>query len=538
VKDIMLKGRDPMQTMTPEQIHARRWATLGVLCLSLLLIVVDGSIVNVALPTLVRDLHASTASLQWVTDAYTLAMAGLLLSLGSLGDRIGRHRTLAGGLIVFGVGSALAALSGSSIELIASRVVMGTGAAAIMPATLSILTNVFTVPAERAKAIAMWSAVSGLGVAIGPTLGGWLLEHFGWGSIFTVNLPIVAIALIAGRVVVPPSSNPYPKALDPVGLLSSVAGVVAVVYAIIEAPTYGWVSARTLGIGAAGLAILAAWVVYELRSSHPMVDLRVFRNARFSAASFSVTMIFLALFGWLFLFTQQLQFVLGYNTLQAGVRALPFAITIGAISQPAAKLAARAGTKSVVASGLAMMAVGFWLMSTSTVHTGYGFLVVASMVIAAGMGLAMAPATESIMGSLPPAQAGVGSAVNDTTRSLGGALGVAVMGSVAASLFATHIRPALAHVPAQFAAQANSSVGAAVTAGQHAPGSAGQNLVEAARQAFITGSDRAMIVAVAAAVLGSLVAARFLPARAAGEQSVPVGVDELPVLELSGVEAA
>jgi EmrB/QacA subfamily drug resistance transporter len=527
-----------MRNMTPEQIHARRWATLGVLCLSLLLIVVDGSIVNVALPTLVRDLHASTASLQWVTDAYTLAMAGLLLSLGSLGDRIGRQRTLAGGLVVFGVGSALAALSGSSTELIASRVVMGIGAAAIMPATLSILTNVFTVPAERAKAIALWSAVSGLGVAIGPTLGGWLLEHFGWGSIFTVNLPIVAVGLIAGRLVVPPSRNPYPSALDPVGLVSSVAGVVAVVYAIIEAPTYGWLSARTLGIGAGGLAVLAAWVAYELRSSHPMVDLRVFGNARFSAASFSVTMIFLALFGWLFLFTQQLQFVLGYNTLQAGIRALPFAITIGAISQPAAKLAERVGTKSVVSAGLAMMAVGFWLMSTSTVHTGYGFLVVASMVSAAGMGMAMAPATESIMGSLPPAQAGVGSAVNDTTRSLGGALGVAIMGSVAASFFASHVRPALAHLPVQLAAQAQSSVGAAVTVGQHAPGSAGQNLVDAARQAFITGSDRAMIVAVAAAVLGALVAARFLPARAEGEEPVLVGVEERRVPLLTGVELA
>jgi EmrB/QacA subfamily drug resistance transporter len=521
-----------MRTPTPEQIQARRWATLGVLCLSLLVIVVDSTIVNVALPTLVRQLHASTSSLQWVTDAYTLAMAGLLLSLGSLGDRIGRHRVLEGGLVVFGVGSALAALSGSAGQLVAFRVVMGIGAAAIMPATLSILTNVFTVPAERAKAIATWAAVSGLGVAIGPTLGGWLLEHFSWGSIFIVNLPIVALALIGGRLVVPPSRNPRRQALDPVGLVASVAGVVALVYAIIEAPTYGWLSFPTVGIAGAGLAILAGWVAYELRSSHPMVDLRVFRNARFSAASFSVTMIFLALFGWLFLFTQQLQFVLGYNTLQAGIRALPFAITIGAVSQPAAKLAGRVGTKAVVTAGLALMAVGFGLMATSTASTGFGFLLVASIVIAAGMGLAMAPATESIMGSLPPAQAGVGSAVNDTTRSLGGALGVAIMGSVAASVFASRIHPALTHLPANVAAQAKTSVGAAVTVGQHAPGSTGHNLVDAARQAFITGSDHAMLIAVAAALLGSLVAARFLPARAAGEEPVT------EVLELPAVEAA
>jgi EmrB/QacA subfamily drug resistance transporter len=523
---------------TPEEVHARRWATLGVLCLSLLVIVVDGSIVNVALPTLVRTLHASTASLQWVTDAYTLAMAGLLLSLGSLGDRIGRHRVLAGGLAVFGLGSLFAALSGSAGELIVSRVVMGVGAAAIMPATLSILTNVFTVPGERAKAIAMWSAVSGLGVAIGPTLGGWLLEHFSWGSIFAVNLPIVALALVAGRVVVPPSRDAHPKALDPIGLVTSVAGVVAVVYAIIEAPSYGWLSARTVGVAAAGLAILAGWILFELRSSHPMVDLRVFANARFSAASVAVTMIFLALFGWLFLFTQQLQFVLGYDTLQAGVRALPFAVTIGVVAQPAAKLAARIGTKRVVSAGLALMAVGFALMATSTAHTGYGFLLPASIVIAAGMGLAMAPATESIMGALPPAQAGVGSAVNDTTRSLGGALGVAVMGSIASSVFSSHIRPALAHVPTAVATQAKASVGAAVTIGQHAPGSLGANLVEGARHAFVTGSDQAMIVATAAALLGSVVAARFLPARSAQELPARAGTPVGAMVELATADVA
>ena len=452
-----------MSTLTPEQIHARRWATLGVLCLSLLVVVVDGSIVNVALPTLVRHLHASTSALQWVVDAYTLAVAGLLLTLGSLGDRIGRHRTLAGGLVVFALGSALAAMSTSAGELIASRVVMGIGAAAVMPATLSILTNVFTVPAERAKAIAMWSAVAGLGVVVGPTLGGWLLEHFAWGSIFMVNLPIVGVALVAGRLVVPPSANPHPRALDPIGALLSMAGIVAVVYAIIEAPSHGWVSPMTLGTATVGLALLVSFGFFELRSSHPMVDLRIFANARFSAASFAVTMIFLALFGWLFLFTQQLQFVLGYSALQAGVRCLPFALTMGVASPVSAKLAARVGTKVVVTAGLAVMAVGFGLLSTATVHTGYPLLMVASMMVAAGMGLAMAPATESIMGSLPRAQAGVGSAVNDTTRFVGGALGVALTGSVASSVFASHLHPVLTHVPARYVAEAKSSVGGAVT---------------------------------------------------------------------------
>jgi EmrB/QacA subfamily drug resistance transporter len=508
-----------MRTLTPDQVHARRWATLSVLCLSLLVVVVDNSIVNVALPTLARQLHASTPDLQWVVDAYTLAMAGLLLTLGSLGDRIGRHRTLAGGLLVFGVGSALAARAGSADQLISYRVLMGIGAAAIMPATLSILTNVFTEQRERAKAIAMWSAVTGLGVAIGPTLGGWLLEHFSWGSIFMVNLPIVAVALAAGRLLVPASANPRPSALDPVGALLSIGGLVAVVYAIIEAPANGWLSFTTIGTGTVGVAIMAAWVAWELRSSHPMVDLRIFRNARFSAASFAVTTIFLALFGWLFVFTQQLQFVLGYDPLQAGLRALPFAVTIGVISQPAAKLAAKIGTKVVVAGGLALMGAGLGLLATSTTGTGYLFLMLASVVVAAGMGLAMAPATESIMGSLPLAQAGVGSAVNDTTRSLGGALGVAIIGSVASSVYASHLRPVLAHLPARFAAEARTSVGAAVSISQHAPGSAGHLLAAAARQAFIAGGDEAVLVAVAAALIGSVAAALFLPARAAHQAS-------------------
>src|SRR4051794_5959072 len=303
-----------MRIATEQEIRDRRWWTLGVLCLSLLVVVVDNTIVNVALPTLVRELHATTTQLQWVVDAYTLALAGLLLTLGSLGDRVGRHRTLAGGLIVFGIGSVLAASSANAGQLIACRALMGMGAAAVMPATLSILTDVFRDPSERARAIALWSAIAGLGIAISPTAGGWLLEHFSWGSIFLVNVPIVVLALVAGRFVVPPSRNAHPGALDPVGAVLSIAGLVALVYAIIEAPNAGWLSAQTIGLAGAGIAVLIGWAWWEHRSDHPMVDLRIFRSARFSAASIAITLTFFALFGWLFLFTQQLQFVLGYNT--------------------------------------------------------------------------------------------------------------------------------------------------------------------------------------------------------------------------------
>lgn len=502
-----------MKDYSPDRVHARRWATLGVLCLSVLIVVVDNTIVNVALPTLVRELHSSTTSLQWIVDAYTLTMAGLLITLGSLGDRIGRHRTLAAGLVLFGLGSALAAFSGSSSQLIASRIVMGVGAAAIMPSTLSILTNVFADPGERAKAIALWSAVTGLGIAIGPSLGGWLLDHFAWGSIFLVNLPIVAIALATGRSFVPPSSNPRRQPLDVVGGLLSVGGLVALVYALIEAPNDGWLSSRTLLVAGIGVATMVVWARWELRHPSPMVDLAIFRNSRFSAASFAITTVFLALFGWLFLFTQQLQFVLGYSPLAAGVRALPFALTIGAVTTVAAPLAARFGTKLVVATGLGVMVVGFALAATSTTSSHFTFLLIVSVVVAAGMGLAVAPATESIMGSLPLSQAGVGSAVNDTTREIGGVLGVAVMGSIAATVYQNHLH--LAHVPAHLAGIARSSVGAAVTVGLHAPGGIGSSITAQARDAFLIGADRATLVAALTTAVGALVSARYLPARAA-----------------------
>ena len=503
-----------MKKMTPEAIHARRWATLAVLCLSLLLVVVDSSIVNVALPTLSRALRASTTSLQWITDAYTLAVAGLLLTLGSLGDRIGRHRLLAAGLAVFGLGSALAGMSSSAGQLIAFRVLMGIGAAAIMPATLSILTNVFTNPAERAKAIGAWSAVAGLGVAIGPSTGGWLLEHFAWGSIFMVNLPIVAVALAAGRFVIPPSASPHRKPLDPAGAVLSIAGLLAVVYAIIEAPQHGWLSGTTVGIAAR-------------RPGHPR-GLGGGRAAQLAPDGGPARLRQRPV--------QRGQLRGDHDLLRAVRLAVPVhpADAVRArLQRPAgrgAHLALRPGHGSdlrrlgqagragrhqaIVAAGLAFMAAGFGLMTTSTVHTGYPFLALASVILAIGMGLAMAPATESIMGSLPPAQAGVGSAVNDTTREIGGAVGVAVMGSVASSVFSSHLHASLAHLPAGYA-HAASSLGAALTAARQAHNAGGQILAHAAQHAFITGSDTAVLAAIAAALLGALAAAVFLPARAA-----------------------
>ena len=489
-------------------MYTRRWWTLAVLCLSVFLVVVDNTIVNTALPTLARDLHAGTSQLQWIVDAYTLALAGLLLIGGALGDRFGRHRLLAGGLSLIGVGAALAGLSTNAAELIAMRAVMGIGAAAVMPATLSILSDVFTDPGERVKAIGIWSGISGLGVAVGPTFSGWLLEHFSWSSVFFVHVPIVIVALIAGRRFVPASRAERRPRLDPVGAVLSLAGLAALTYGLIEAPSRGWTSVTTLGILGGAVALLAGFAAWELRRTDPMIPLALFRDGRFTAASLSVTLVFFSLFGALFLLTQILQFVRGYSPLAAGASALPFAFTVGATSPVAALVAKRAGAKLPVAAGLGLMAAGLAVMSASSAASGWWHYVLATVLMAAGMGFAMAPATDSIMGVLPQSLTGVGSAVNDTTRELGGVLGVAVLGSVASSIYA--------HSMSGAPAAARQSLAGALAVAHRANSSA---LAETARSAFVHGAGRALLVAVGAAAAGSLMALRYLPGKQPAQAS-------------------
>src|SRR5262245_38506517 len=501
-------------TKTVAETRHHRWWTLVVLCLSVFLVVVDNTIVNTALPTLADDLHAGTSQLQWIVDAYTLAVAGLLLIGGALGDRYGRHRLLAGGLAVLGLGAGLAALATNATELIATRALMGVGAAAIMPATLSILSDVFDDPSERVRAIGIWSGISGLGVAVGPTLSGWLLEHFAWSSVFLVHVPIVIVALIAGRALVPASRADRTPRLDPVAAVLSLAGLVALTYGVIEAPERGWTSVATLGILGGAVAMLAAFTAWELRRDDPMVPLQVFRNGRFSAASASVTLVFFSLFGALFLLTQILQFVLGYSPLEAGLSALPFAVTVGITSPIAAILSKKRGSaKLPVAAGLGLMAAGRAVMADSTVGSGLGHYVFATVLMAAGMGFAMAPATDSIMGALPADQAGVGSAVNDTTREIGGVLGVAVLGSVASSAYTHQVSAAVSSLPHDAGATAGSSLGGALAVAQHIGGPTGNHVVDAAREAFVAGATKGLVVAIVAAAIGAVIALRYLPAR-------------------------
>jgi EmrB/QacA subfamily drug resistance transporter len=509
-----MKRSSDLRVATPSSTtYQRRWWALGVLCLSLVVLGMDNTILNVALPTLARDLGATASQLQWMVDAYIVVFAGLLLTMGALGDRFGRKLALDVGLLVFAAASAASALADSPEILIASRAAMGIGAALIMPATLSIITNIFP-PRERGRAIGIWTGVAGLGIILGPVIGGWLLERFWWGSVFLVNLPVVALAILAGWPLLPESRDPNATPLDPTGAALSIAALVTLVYGIIQAPEQGWTDPVILGAFGVAAVLSAAFIWWERRIQHPMLPMELFGNPRFSAASGAITMVFFALFGSVFLLTQHLQFVLGYTPLQAGVRLLPVAALI--VAAPlAARLTEGIGTKLVVVAGLLIVAGALWLLSTVELGDGYGLVAAALALLGIGMGLTMAPATESIMGSLPLAKAGVGSAMNDTTRQVGGALGVAVLGSILAAGYGAAIQPALRDAPLPIAQAAGDSIGAATTVAA-LQGPAGQGLLEAARSAFIQGMGDAVQVGAGVAALAALLVLLFLPARTTG----------------------
>src|SRR6184192_1457377 len=445
-------------------VHVRKPFVLVSLLLAAFAINLDTTIVNVALPTMVRQLDASNAQLQWVVDAFNLLFAGSVLAFGSLSDRFGRKGMLLAGLAVFGLASLAGGFTGSPGQLIAARAVMGVGAAMVFPATLSLLTNVFTERRERALAIGLWGAITGVAIALGPIVGGWLLELFDWRSIFFAMTPVAAIAGVLAARYVPTSRDPHAPRTDRAGFALSTAMVGLLVYTIIEAPNYGWGSARTLGSFALTGVLAAAFVAWERRTEEPMLDLRLFGNPRFTAASASVAISFFALSGFIFLVTQYFQFLKGYGPLSTGVRLLPVASCVALSSVLGARLAVRIGTKLVVASGLFLMAAFYLWVTTLAASTGYATIAAQMVVLGTGMGLTSAPATEAIMGVVPKAKAGVGSAVNDATRLLGGTLGVALIGSLYASLYASHLTTGLpARLPAAVTHTAHTSVGAALT---------------------------------------------------------------------------
>ena len=509
----------------------RRWAILAVLCLSLLIVGIDGTIVNVALPSLVRELGASSSQLQWIVDAYTLVFASFLLLAGSLGDRYGRRTALTVGIVIFGAGSLASALVGSAGALILTRAVQGFGAAFIMPATLSILTNVFS-PEERPRAIGIWAGVSGLGVAIGPITGGYLLGHFWWGSIFLVNVPVIAVALVAGAILVPNSKDPESPPLDYVGAGLSVTTLLAILYGIIEGPSNGWTSPLIVGAFVVGAVLLAAFIQWERSREFPLLDVRFFANPRFSAASVAVTLVFFSMFGALFFLSQYLQFVLGYDALQSGVRLLPIAVALMVGAPLSSKLVSMFGTKVVVTIGLVLVAVAMLVMSRVSTTSGYPLVAVVLVIVGMGMALAMAPATDSIMGSLPPEKAGVGSAVNDTTREIGGALGVAILGSILSSVYRKEITRSSVYQLAQKASPAGAaairdSVGAAAEVAKQLPADVAKTLTASLDHAFVHALDRTVFVGAGIALLGALVSAVFLPSHAEPATAGDEGVEDL-----------
>ncbi|MEO7398189.1 MAG: MFS transporter [Ilumatobacteraceae bacterium] len=497
-------------------VHDRRWFVLGVLCLSMTIIVMDNTILNVAIPSLIRDLDASNSQVQWIIDAYTIVFAGLLLTTGSLSDRFGRKGTLQVGIVLFMLGSATSALATSATHLIVTRAFMGIGGALIMPSTLSLLTNTFRDPKERGRAIAIWAGFSGVGVALGPVVGGLLLEHFSWSSVFWVNIPIGIAALVAGIFLLPTSRDRSHGRLDPIGSLLSMTGLAALLYGIIEVPEKGW-SSNGVQLGFVfGLAAVALFIAWELHTDHPMLDMRFFKNPRFTAANTAVTLSFFAMFGSLFLMAQYWQFVHGYTALEAGVRLIPYALGMMVVAPLSARLVERIGSKRVMTMGLLTMTVSLLLLSLLTRTTPYPIAILPYVLMSAGIGLTMPPATESIMGSLPRDKAGVGSAVNDTTRQMGGAVGVALIGSVVASIFSGRIDSAARRFDVTGGAlvQARSSLGGALriadTLGEDAA-----SFSVAAKEAFVAGLSSGLRLASVVVVFAAFVVWRYLPARSA-----------------------
>jgi DHA2 family integral membrane protein (MFS transporter) len=537
-------------------IHRRRWGILSVLVLCLLVVILDNTILNVALKTIQEDLGASQSQMQWAVDSYALVFAGLLITWGVLGDRLGRKRVLMIGLFLFGAMSAVCSFSGSSGQLIAFRALMGIGAAAVQPQTLSIIQNVFD-PRERPKAIGIWAGASGIAIALGPITGGLLLRYFWWGSIFLVNVPIVVVALIAIFVLVPESRDPRPGRLDPVGVVLSIVALVVLVYGVIQGGnTNDWLAWDTAGAIALGVVLLAVFVISQRRSSHPTIDVTLFKNRQFSAGAFAIAMAFFALQGSTFYLAYYLQAVRGYSALLAGTALIAVAAAVMIAAPLSARLSARFGPRMVTGGGLTIFGGTMMCYWFSTQHMPVFFIELMMVGMGLGMGLTMSPATNAIMNAVPREKAGAGSAVNNTVRQVAGALGVAILGSIVAVVFRGHFgadtpdqvaarldRPpaVVAHLPAgqrvtpvvgkdtsqsignalEFVAQAGGRLQARAAAHpdaatpQQRAAAAGQleAVVGKARSAFMSAMNETSLFAGLAALLGALVAYRYLPGR-------------------------
>lgn len=496
------------------------------MCLSLLVVMVGNTALNVALPVLSRELKASNSDLQWMVDAYSLVFAGMLFTAGALGDRFGRKGILQGGLVLFGLSSLYAGtLADSSSSLIAARAVMGLAGAMIMPATLSILTNVFP-NKERAKAVGIWAGVTGAGVALGPLVTGFVLEHFSWHSVFLINLPVIIITLLAVVFIVPKTSDPEHTSLDPLGAVLSIIGLVALVYAIIEAPAHGWLAGQTLLIGGAGVLSLVLFTLWELHTKHPMLDVRLFERPAFGVSSLSLTLVFFALMGMFFSISILMQIIYGYSPLEAAVRTLPVAMTMMVGAPLATKLVEKFGKRRVVSAGMLIVALGTLILAQIGIDSSYLNLAGGMIVLAFGMSIAMAPTTDLLMSSVPKSRAGMGSAMNDTTRELGGSLGIAVLGSLLASQYATKIAVVADKLPEPAKKAAEQSIAGAIAVGQQIGGTTGAQIIRTAKESWLSGYHFSLMVGAAIIATAAIVAYFGLPEQADDHEAHPSLVEE------------
>jgi EmrB/QacA subfamily drug resistance transporter len=500
---------DSTELYLDPEIHRRRWWILVVLCLSLMIVFIGNSSLNVAIPRLAEDFHATTSQLQWVVASYSLVFAGLLFTTGAIGDRFGRKGVLQLGLAGFLVGVVLASMATEMWQLIACRALMGASAAFIMPSTLSILVNVFA-PGERAKAIAIWAGITGAAGAIGPVASGWLLGHFWFGSVFLVNVPFIAVALVAGALLVPRSRDPQHADLDPIGAILSIIGVSSLVYALIQAPEDGWASASTLIAFAVAAVVIAAFVAWEMHVEVPMLDMSFFKNPAFSTGSAGMILVFLAMFGVMFLVTQYFQLVLGYSPLGASLRLLPMTPIMIVVAPLTPRMVARFGANRTVSFGLGLVALGFLLFRGLEIDTSYAYVLLCVFPLVAGIAMAMSPMTAALMSAVPARRAGVGSAMNDATRELGAALGIAVLGSVAASRYARSVDH-LRGVPAAAKEVARDSLGGALVTAENIGGAAGRALATGSQQAFVDGMHVAVLFGAVLSVIAAVLVYRFLP---------------------------
>jgi EmrB/QacA subfamily drug resistance transporter len=494
------------------KVYARRWKTLAVLSLALLIIGLDNTILNVALPSLQNEFDASSKTLQWIVDSYLLVFAGLLLTMGTLGDRFGRKLALQVGLALFGGASLGVLFVDTANQLIVVRGLMGIGGAMIMPATLSIITNVFP-REERGKAIGIWAAFAAVGIGLGPLCGGLLLTFFSWQSVFLVNVPVAGIALLAGIMLVPRSRDPKPGAFDLVGAGLSIAALLALVYPIIEAQEEGWTNPMILSCFGLAALLSTAFIRWELHVKEPMLNLSFFRNPRFSVASGAIGLAFFALFGSIFALTQWMQDAHGYSALQAGAAMVPLAagLVLGAVSS--IKLVRRFGTTRIVMAGL--VGLGFNLALSLTWASDMAYLPLGGwfFAVALNMGWIMGPATESVMGAVPEEKSGVASAMNDVTRQVGGSLGTAVIGSLISSLYASRISDSVTELPDGARTAAEDSIGKANAVAEKLPADQAGNLTHAAASAFTDAMAIGFTVAGVVAVCAAVAVKLWLPAR-------------------------